>query len=190
MGTEVLPFLYMKIERDANKKNSMNLCLWLFLLLLLYLSKQSNCFDSVKEAEWSKDAVRKQIYVCSHWGSGQHLWDPSTYFKLEPVWILSHKNQNNLKVCWDNFVHSTLKNKNTSCEIGSFLCDGERFGYLAFHIKISVGLEGGDTTILMWTPILRTCNNTLLSFLSRDNSLTHNQETGSYIATIVPLIQH
>lgn len=147
------PFLYMKIERDANTKNSTSLCLWLFLfLLLLYLSKQSNCFDSVKEAEWSKDAVRKHIFVCSHWGSDQHLWDPSTYFKLEPVWILHHKN--NLKVCWDNFVHSTLENKNTSCGRGSFLYDGERVGYPAFQIKISVGLEGGDATILMWTPIL------------------------------------
>lgn len=123
MGTEVLPYFVhenweMPIKRILRVSVYGCSCCCCFI-------ERSNCFDSVKEAEWSMDAVRKQIYMCSHWGSGQHLWDPSTYFKLEPAWILSHKYQNNLKVCWDNVVYSTLENENTSCGRSSFLCNGE-----------------------------------------------------------------
>lgn len=135
--------------------------------------ERSNCFDSVKEAEWSMDAVRKQIYVCSHWGSGQHLWDPSTYFKLEPAWILATSTRITWKCAGITLFTPHWKMK--TLPVGEVLfCVMERFGYPAFQIKASVRLEGGNTTILMWIPILLTCNNALLIFLSRNNSPNHN----------------
>lgn len=94
------------------------------LLLLLYLEVKGPWFCEGDEKRIRK-LYRDQNCVDSPRRRGQLLGDLCKSLSLNTGWI-AHKNQNVLKVCWDNFVLLfTLENETISHGVGAILYNGE-----------------------------------------------------------------